>query len=356
MKLRNKIISVISALSMALSLSAFTVANAADAPEFTITPSATNVAAGEDLTLTVSYSGFEEPVVLTALQFTVAFDEDDFEFKSATKNDALTPTAQTNYAAGIGLAYTWFDAMAGTGTTHISQASGDLATIVLTAKDTFANATEASSISFSEIVINTASDEYTSYDSEIVMNSVSILPAASITVTADDATVVKGESTQVKATAANFAEAPTEFAWTVEGATSAATKVEGTGAEATLTIGADETASSVTVKATVGEVSGSTSVAVADKIYPLTVTADAFADNKTTINIAPTADQGYVAGTKYTVVAQFYTADGTASGYVELSDLADTQTIKVGSQAAAKVNVTISDESGTIIGRLEQHK
>lgn len=354
MKLRNKIISVVSALSMALSLSAFTVANAADAPVLTITPSSTNVAAGEDVTLTIGYSGFEEPVVLTGIQFDVTFDEDYFTYKSHEINTDIASTAQMNYTSGIGVTYLWYDMSVGTGTTHISEASADLATVVLTAKEDFAAAEAASEISVANITINTVSNDYS--DSDVTINSASILPAASITVAAEDATVVKGESTKVTATAANFAEAPTEFAWTVEGATSAATKVEGTGAEATLTIGADETASSVTVKATVGEVSGSTSVAVADKIYPLTVTADAFADNKTTINIAPTADQGYVAGTKYTVVAQFYTADGTASGYVELSDLADTQTIKVGSQAAAKVNVTISDESGTIIGRLEQHK
>ena len=43
----------------------------------------------------------------------------------------------------------------------------------------------------------------------------------------------------------------------------------------------------------------------------------------------------------------------TASGYVEIKNLTDNQTLIVGSQNAGKVNVTLSNENG-IIGRLEK--
>lgn len=363
----KKIISFFSVFAMVVSLMGTVAVNAAivGTPNiaFTISQDGKNV--GDEVVVDVTYSGNNGRIY--ALQYEMPIDSEYFSVKSATdpsgEGDYDDPVAQTGV---LKYGQTWanFAKMPKTESVTITQVKlsvlKDLPEtgITLTPSNCQMKIEYRAASADAEdqlLYLSPGSAGYDDNEHMTVTSATVNAPAPSITVTAENDTVVKGESTKVTATPANFAEAPTEYVWTVEGATSKDTKVVGTDAEATLIIGADETAATVTVKATVGEVSGTTTVNVADKIYPLTITpaSDFDSDNRITLNIAPTPGEGYVAGTPYDVVAQFYTADGTASGYVEIKNLTDNQTLIVGSQNAGKVNVTLSNENG-IIGRLEK--
>lgn len=350
MKKTNKIISLLGAISIVASMfSAFAIsANAASTPVITLEGVATGKTNGSELTLSVKYTNDVDDDKITMMQGIIEFDTDYLSFKESTKDLVKSELSKTN-PSQVKYAFVAMDEDA-----YLTTKEQAVTTIKFNIiKDIDKNVeftTSGMKVAFEN------GGEYTvGGTNALTVNTYTLAPDPTITVAAESGTVVKGESTKVTATPANFAEAPTEYIWTVEGKTSDATKVDGTGAEATLIIGADETAATVTVKATVGEVSGTTTVNVADKIYPLTITpaSDFDSDNRITLNIAPTPGEGYVAGTPYDVVAQFYTADGTASGYVEIKNLTDNQTLIVGSQNAGKVNVTLSNENG-IIGRLEK--
>ncbi len=366
MKKTNKIISAISALTMITSMfGAFaTVANAevpaVGTPKVVLSLEQDGSKVDDEVKIDVSYEGNNAGIFM--LQYEIGLNSEYFEYVSTKPEDGYEEMSKGSTA--VKFVQTWK-------TSQPTNASAKVGQLVLKVIKDLPDTGVVVSPSKAKLQIcdvsNTGdyvkyfTEDVNGYDSTLVANkklevaSVTVnAPKPIITVTSSAATVEKGSSIDVTATAANFETAPTEFNWTVEGKTSKDTKVEGNGAKATLTVGQDETASKLTVVATSGDVSGSAVVNVVDKKYPLEINADTFKDDETTITITPGSD--YVADTEYTVTVQFFAADGTASAWVTQSGLKNNAALTVGAQGAAKANVKAVTADGTIIGSMQQVK
>lgn len=349
----KKIISILATVSMVASMFVVT-ANAASTPTINLTGTANNKNTDGTVTLTVKYTNSNDTEKAKAIENTIAFDEEYLSYVKAT-NTAGAQTEKLKSASNkVKCAYlaTSEDAYIGS-------------ELVLTTiefkilKDIDKPITFETTESIMRLVADGTNIAYSLGGANAVTaNNYTLLPDAKIEVTSSAATVEKGKSVDFEAKASNFEGTnPTEFEWTVEGKTSKDTKVEkveGNGAKATLTVGKDETASKLTVKATSGAVSGSADVNVVDEKLPLEVKAATFEKGETTITITPGSD--YVADTEYTVTVQFFAEDGTASAWVTQSGLKNNATLTVGAQGAAKANVKAVTADGTIIGSMQQVK
>ena len=252
MKLHNRIISVISALSMIVSLSAFTVANAEGNPTMTVTATPKNVGAGQDVTVTVAYDLKTETADIPTLQFTLGYDESLFEYQSC--EEVKKATLINSDIAGK-VTYSWMDMTGGSAT--IKDVSSDVLKVVLKAKEDFDKSTG------SEFTLSAT--EIGSYgDSVIDKVSAKVMPAAQLSISAENNILDKDESTKLNVTSKFFDPAPTfeESNFSVAGNTSKDTKVVKDGADFKLHIGKDETASKVTVTVKSGDVTASVDVAV----------------------------------------------------------------------------------------------
>lgn len=360
MKKTNKIISLVSAMGIVASIfSAFAIsASATAAPVITLEGTANGKTSGSELTLTVQYTNDSDDESINMAQGVISFDTEYLSFNKSTKNVVKAELSKTN-PDQVKYAFVAMDE-----DSYIKTKDETITTIVFNIiKDIDKSIEFTTSGMKVALYKDDASVEYTvGGTNNLTVNTYTLTPDASITIAAGSSTVVKGDSTAITVTPANFAEAPTEYTWTVTGNSSSSTKVEADNDGYKLTVGADETASTIKVKAAAGDVvSNEIEITVADKVYPLTVTADSFKDNKTTISITPStgADDPYVADTKYKVTVQFYTSSSSSaepSGYVEIEDLTNAQTLTVGSQVATAANVTIEDKDGNIIGRFEGKK
>ena len=368
MKKINKIISAISALTMITSMfGAFaTVANAevpaVGTPKVVLSLEQDGSKVNDEVKIDVSYEGNNAGIFM--LQYEIGLNSEYFEYVSTKPEDGYKEMQKVS--TGMKFVQTW-------DTSQPTNASAKVGQLVLKVIKDLPDTGVVVSPSKAKMQICDVknvgdyvkyfTEDVNGYDSTLVANkklevaSVTVnAPKPIITVTSSATTVEKGKSVDFEATASNFEGTnPTEFEWTVEGKTSKDTKVEkveGNGAKATLTVGKDETASKLTVKATSGAVSGSADVNVVDEKLPLEVKAATFEKGETTITITPGSD--YVADTEYTVTVQFFAEDGTASAWVTQSGLKNNATLTVGAQGAAKANVKAVTADGTIIGSMQQ--
>ena len=235
---------------MIVSLSAFTVANAEGNPTMTVTATPKNVGAGQDVTVTVAYDLKTETADIPTLQFTLGYDESLFEYQSC--EEVKKATLINSDIAGK-VTYSWMDMTGGSAT--IKDVSSDVLKVVLKAKEDFDKSTG------SEFTLSAT--EIGSYgDSVIDKVSAKVMPAAQLSISAENDTLDKGKSTKLNVTSKFFDPAPKfkKSDFSVAGNTSEDTEVVADGEGFKLNIGEDETASEVTVTVKAGDVTASVKV------------------------------------------------------------------------------------------------
>ena len=164
-----------------------------------------------------------------------------------------------------------------------------------------------------------------------------------IVLTAADANVVKGGKTELKVTQNNVSETFTEANFTVEGNSSADTKVTAESGKYYLNVAADETASKITVKFAVSTYTASVEVGVADVVCNWT-------NSKFTVSAGNTATanlkvSGIPEGVKYTVKYVVTSGDEYASVSSSSSTSAKIKGIKAGS-AIVTAYVYLGENTG----------
>ena len=164
-----------------------------------------------------------------------------------------------------------------------------------------------------------------------------------IVLTAEDANVVKGGKTELKVTQNNVSETFTEANFTVEGNSSADTKVTVESGKYYLKVSADETASKITVKFAVSTYTASVVVGVADVVCNWT-------NSKFTVSAGNTATanlkvSGIPEGVKYTVKYVVTSGDEYASVSSSSSTSAKIKGIKAGS-AIVTAYVYLGENTG----------
>lgn len=164
-----------------------------------------------------------------------------------------------------------------------------------------------------------------------------------IVLTAADANVVKGGKTELKVTQNNVSETFTEANFTVEGNSSADTKVTAESGKYYLNVAADETASKITVKFAASTYTASVEVGVADVVCNWT-------NSKFTVSAGNTATanlkvSGIPEGVKYTVKYVVTSGDEYASVSSSSSTSAKIKGIKAGS-AIVTAYVYLGENTG----------
>ncbi len=359
MKLKNKIISIVSAVSMLATMCFVAPVNAAG-ESFKV-----NVKSVDDKSITVSYlvGGVEK---LSSATMKVQFDTDAID----TNKDNVT--VDCKISSGASLQYN-FDAVNKT----FSIAAGSATDIDMTKDGVVADVTFAlksaitAPVSFTVLNGEFENNDggFFSYapgakDNNIDVSaepakaypviSKDVLDAATIDVDTlyvgkESTATIKGIDTAALADR-KITVTPVNAKVDAIDATSVKITPEAAG-DVKVTLSVDNNGTAVTSKEfTLGQAT----VKPEPTAYTVTATAVNTA-NGTTVTVKPDAEY---TGTReaFDIVAQFYTEDGTAAGWVKVSDIAALNSgeysVNLNAQNAAKVSVTVyKADTNTVIGK-----
>lgn len=348
MNIKNKIISAICSLSMVATMCVATVANAEGNP--TIELKATQ--SGENIKLDVvtnlsKASGFGISINVSGLTIEEKSDA-SADFKSGFAMSTAATTTSTIKMTGIGMSEADLtDGILGSFSVKVGSVLTDNAVFTITGAN-----------------IDTAKVAYKTETAtlDLAKESTTVyVPVTVKNITADDGAVYVGKAAALSAELDDAAKLGDRVVtWKTNDSDKYTITVDPTDStKATLTA---TVAGKVTVTATVDNngTSSEKSIEFEATVKPeptaYTVTATAVnTANGTTVTVKPDAEY---TGTReaFDIVAQFYTEDGTAAGWVKVSDIAALNSgeysVNLNAQNAAKVSVTVyKADTNTVIGK-----
>jgi len=345
MNLKNKIISMISAVSMLATLCVATTVSAANDAGFKV-----EVGEVADGKVTVNYVVENIPAI-TEFQVDAVFDEDAIDASSPVVSYPMGGLTSNNVYDGHKLS------VGAMGITAAVPADGIIATVTYTL-----NAGAQLPIDFTLEYVHIGDNDGNSYDYEdsdgdtLEVTTATVYANATVTAINADGTVYVGKSTNLTATV-DGELGDREIVWTAENGTVVPDAQDST--KAVLVATAE---GAVKVTATInnnGTDAAFTKTFTAEtKAEPMNylVSSTPVADNETTVTVKPDPDyEGDNENPDYIVVAQFYTADGTASSWVSVKGAALEEgeaSYTFGAQNAARVSVTVYDAgTGAVVGQ-----
>ena len=261
MSLKNKIVSAVCAISMLTTMCVMTVAKAEGTPKMYLK---VNGVTDDSIKLDLCLDSIDK---INTFDVKVKYDKSIAKTSTETGkkdvniNQVLSTTglSQKNSETETGFSLNWTDsAEAVIPTTHV------IAQIEVKLD---APLTDEAEFAFQSAVIKSGSNPYNmtaTDDKKLEVVSAKAMPAAQLSISAENDTLDKGESTKLNVTSKFFDPAPTfeESNFSVAGNTSKDTKVVKDGEDFKLNIGADETASKVTVTVKADDVTASVDVKV----------------------------------------------------------------------------------------------
>ncbi len=261
MSLKNKIVSAVCAISMLTTMCVMTVAKAEGTPKMYLK---VNGVTDDSIKLDLCLDSIDK---INTFDVKVKYDKSIAKTSTETGkkdvniNQVLSTTglSQKNSETETGFSLNWTDsAEAVIPTNHV------IAQIEVKLD---APLTDEAEFAFQSAVIKSGSNPYNmtaTDDKKLEVVSAKAMPAAQLSISAENDTLDKGESTKLNVTSKFFDPAPTfeESNFSVAGNTSKDTKVVKDGADFKLNIGADETASKVTVTVKADDVTASVDVKV----------------------------------------------------------------------------------------------
>lgn len=264
MKKANKVISLLAAVSMVASMfTAFAVTANADGtstPTISLTETKTGTTKDSTLKLDITYSNSSEDA-LAQLETAVKFDNEYLAYKEA-KDEVGEASLSTKDPSIFKIVFLALNEKGYIKTKNQLVTSVTFDVIKDIDKElTF-------SLSDTSLTLDFGTKGQVEYGlsggNAITVNTCKVMPAAQLSISAENNILGKDESTKLNVTSKFFDPAPTfeESNFSVAGNTSKDTKVVKDGADFKLHIGADETASKVTVTVKSGDVTASVDVAV----------------------------------------------------------------------------------------------